>query len=191
LLVRVIEYTIYDPARTGHGLRHRLVTSLLDPVRYPAHDLAVAYHERWEVEITIDEADTHQRQALRPFRSHTPLGVLQEFYGLLLAHYLIRATMHEAALQAEVAPDRLSFVHSLRILRSAVFPSQIVNPDQSADWYQQLLHDIGQARLPQRDNRINPRVVKRKMSNFGLKREEHCHWPQPARNFSETVVILI
>ena len=191
LLVRVIEYTIHDPARTGHGLRHRLVTSLLDPVRYPAHELAVAYHERWEVEITIDEADTHQRQALRPFRSRTPLGVLQEFYGLLLAHYLIRATMHEAALLAEVAPDRLSFVHSVRILRSAVFPAQIVAPEQSADWYQQLLHDIGQARLPQRDNRINPRVVKRKMSKFGLKREEHRHWPQPARNFSETVVILI
>jgi hypothetical protein len=191
LLVRVIEYTIYDPARTGHGLRHRLVTSLLDPVRYPAHDLAVAYHERWEVEITIDETDTHQRQALRPFRSRTPLGVLQEFHGLLLAHYLIRATMHEAALLAEVAPDRLSFVHSVRILRSAVFPAQIVAPEQSADWYQLLLHDIGQARLPQRDNRINPRVVKRKMSNFGLKREEHRHWPQPAKSFSETVVILI
>jgi Insertion element 4 transposase N-terminal/Transposase DDE domain len=191
LLVRVIEYTINDPARTGHGLRHRLVTSLLDPVRYPAHELAVAYHERWEVEITIDETDTHQRQALRPFRSRTPLGVLQEFYGLLLAHYLIRATIHEAALQAEVAPDRLSFVHSVRILRSAVFPAQIVAPEQSADWYQQLLHDIGQARLPQRDNRINPRVIKRKMSKFALKREEHRHLPQPARNFSETVVILI
>jgi hypothetical protein len=191
LLVRVIEYTIHDPARTGHGLRHRLVTSLLDPVRYPAHDLAVAYHERWEVEITIDEADTHQRQALRPFRSRTPLGVLQEFYGLLLAHYLIRATMHEAAILAEVAPDRLSFVHSVRILRSAAFPAQIVASKQSADGYQQLLHDIGQARLPQRDNRINPRVVKRKMSNFALKREEHRHWPQPAKSFSETVVILI
>ena len=82
---------------------------------------------------------------MRPFRSRTPLGVLQEFYGLLLAHYLIRATMHEAALQAEVAPDRLSFVHSVRILRTAVFPSQIVAPEQSADWYQQLLNYIGQA----------------------------------------------
>ena len=98
--------------------------------------------------------------------------------------------MHESALQAEVAPDHLSFVHSVRILRSAVFSAQIVAPEQSADWYQELLHDIGQARLHQRDNRINPRVVKRKMSKFGLKRKEHYHWPQTARNFSETVVIL-
>ena len=52
LLVRVIEYTLQDPARSGHGQRHRLVTSLLDPVRYPALDLAVAYHERWEIGIT-------------------------------------------------------------------------------------------------------------------------------------------
>jgi len=80
LLVRVIEYTIHDPARSGHGQRHRLLTSVLDPVRYPAHDLAVAYHERWEIEITIDETDTHQRRPLHPFRSRTPLGVLQEFY---------------------------------------------------------------------------------------------------------------
>jgi hypothetical protein len=191
LLARIIEYTLDDPARTGHRERHRLVTSLLDPGLYPAHDLAVAYHERWEVEITIDETDTHQRRPLRPFRSRTPLGVLQEFYGLLLAHYIIRASMHEAALQAKVAPDRLSFVHSVRILRTAVFQAQIVATEQSADWYQQLLHDIGQAQLPQRDNRINPRVVKRKMSNFALKREQYRHWPQPAKNFSETVVILI
>jgi hypothetical protein len=191
LLVRVIEYTIHDPARSGHGQRHRLVTSLLDPVRYPAHDLAVAYHERWEIEITIDETDTHQRRPLHPFRSRTPLGVLQEFYGLLLAHYLIRAVMHEAALQTNVPPDRLSFVHTVRILRTAVFQAQIVAPEQHADWYQHLLHDIGKAQLPQRDNRINPRVVKRKMSNFDLKREQHYHWPQPAKSFRETVVILI
>ena len=191
LLVRIIEYTIHDPARTGHGERHRLVTSLLDPILYPAHDLAVAYHERWEVEIAIDETDTHQRRPLHPFRSRTPLGVLQEFYGLLLAHYLIRAIMHEAALQANVAPDRLSFVYTVRILRTAVFQAQIVASEQNADWYQQLLRDIGQAKLPQRVNRINPRVIKRKMSKFDLKREQHCHWPQSAKSFSETVVLLI
>ena len=191
LLVRVIEYTINDPARTGHGERHRLVTSLLEPVLYPAHDLAMAYHERWEVEITIDEADTHQRKPLHPFRSRTPLGVLQEFYGLLLAHYLIRTVMHEAALQANVAPDRLSFVHTVRILRTAVFQAQIVASEQTAGWYQRLLCDIGQAQLPQRKNRINPRVIKRKMSKFGLKRAQHYHWPQPANCFSETIVPLI
>jgi len=191
LLVRVIEYTIDDPGRPGHGERHRLMTSLLDHTLYPAHDLAVAYHERWEVEITIDEADTHQRRPLRPFRSRTPLGVLQEFYGLLIAHYLIRSIMHEAALKADIAPDRLSFVNSVRIIRSAVFKSQIIAPSQSAAWRERLLRDIGREILPERSNRSNPRVVKRKMSKFDLKREEHYHWPQPTKPIADAIVLLI
>jgi hypothetical protein len=191
LLVRVIEYTIDDPGRPGHGERHRLITSLLEHRLYPAHDMAVAYHERWEVEITIDETDTHQRRPLRPFRSRTPLGVLQEFYGLLLAHYAIRSIMHESALQANVAPDRLSFVNSVRIIRDAVFQAQIVAPSQSALWRQRLLQDIGRELLPQRANRSNPRVVKRKMSKFDLKREEHRLWPQPTKPFADAIVLLI
>jgi len=191
LLVRVIVYTINDPGRSGHGQQHRLVTSLLDEVAYPAHTLAVAYHERWEIEITIDETDTHQRRPRQPLRSRTPLGVLQELYGLLLAHYAIRAVMHEAALQAHVAPDRLSFVNTVRILRSAVFEGQIVAQSQQAAWRERLLHDIAREQLPQRDNRCHPRVVKRKMSNFDLKREQHRRWPQPTKCFAEAVVILI
>jgi len=189
-LVRVIEYTLDDPTRPGHGERHRLITSLLDEVAYPAHTLACAYHERWEVEITIDETDTHQRRPRQPLRSRRPLGVLQELYGLLLAHYAIRAVMHQAALKADVAPDRLSFVNTLRILRSAVFEFQIVAESQKAAWYERLLKDIGREQLPERDNRRNPRVVKRKMSNFKLKRSHHYHWPQPTKAFAETVVIL-
>lgn len=191
LLVRVIEYTIDDPGRPHHGEHHRLVTSLLDPALYPAHPLAVAYHGRWEIEITIDETDTHQRRPLRPFRSRTPLGVLQEFYGLLIAHYLIRSIMHEAALKADVAPIRLSFTKSVRIIRRAVFESQIVAPSQVADWRERLLRHIGQEILPLRDNRSNPRVVKRKMSKFDLKREVHCQWPQPTKPIYEAIVLLI
>jgi hypothetical protein len=191
LVVRVIEYTLDDPGRAGHGERHRLVTSLLDEVAYPAHTLAVAYHERWEIEITIDETDTHQRRPQQPLRSRTPLGVLQELYGLLLAHDAIRATMHEAALQANVPPDRLSFVNTVRLLRNAVFEFQIFAPAQLADWSQRLVRDIGREQLPERDHRCNPRVVKRKMSKFRLKREAHRHWPQPTKSFAEAVVVLI
>jgi len=191
LLVRVIEYTIGDPGHPGHGERHRLITSLLEPGLCPAHDLALAYHERWEVETTIDETDTHQRRPYQPFRSRTPLGVLQEFYGLLLAHYAIRSIMHEAALQADVAPDHLSFVNSVRIICAAIFQAQIVAPSQSADWRQRLLQDIGRELLPERTNRSNPRVVKRKMSNFDLNRDVHRHWPQPTKSFADAIVLLI
>jgi hypothetical protein len=190
LLVRVIEYTIDDPARPGHGEHHRVITSLLDEVAYPAQALACAYHERWEIEITIDETDTHQRRPRQPLRSRTPLGVLQELYGLLLAHYAIRAVMHEAALVADVAPDRLSFVHAVRLLRNATFEFQIIAESQKCAWYDRLLKDIGREQLPVRDNRCNPRVIKRKMSNFNLKRDKHRCWPQPTKPFAEAVVIV-
>lgn len=191
LLVRVIEYQLDDPGRPGHGERRRLITSLLDEVAYPAHQLACAYHERWEVEITIDELDTHQRQPKKPLRSRTPLGVLQELYGLFIAHYCVRKVMHAAALQAGLNPQRLSFIKSLRILRNAVFEFQIVDPTQKPLLYQRLLKDISRTKLPERANRSNPRVVKRKMSNFNKKRDKHRSWPQPTKLFSEAVVLLI
>jgi hypothetical protein len=190
-LVRVIEYKLDDPGRPGHGERRRLITSFLDEVAYPVKALACAYHQRWEVEITIDEMDTHQRQPKKPLRSRTPLGVLQELYGLLIAHYCVRKVMHDAALQAGLAPDRLSFIKSVRILRSAVFEFQIVDKTQQALLYQQLLKDIARNILPERANRSNPRVVKRKMSGFDKKRIKHRSWPQPTKSFSEAVVMLI
>ena len=88
LRVRVLEYTLDDPDRPGHGEPHCLVTTLLDPAAYPVLDLIVLYHDRWEIEITLDELDTHQRLCEGPLRSHKPDGVLQELYGLLLGHSL-------------------------------------------------------------------------------------------------------
>jgi len=104
LLVRVVVYTLTDPSRPGYGETHRLVTTLLDAQAAPALDLIYAYHERWEIELTIDEIDTHQRLAQHPLRSQRPVGVIQELYGLLLAHYAVRAIMTEAAAQAAIAP---------------------------------------------------------------------------------------
>lgn len=189
LTVRVIEYVLDDPGRPGHGQRHRLITSLLDSAACPAHALACAYHERWEVEISIDEIDTHQRSPRQPLRSRTPLGVLQELYGLLLAHYAVRATMHAAAQVAGCAPNQLSFTKTIRLLRNAVMEAQIVAQDQFAQWFQQLLVRIGRHQLPERDNRCNPRVVRRKMSKFKLKRAEHYQAPQPTKTFAQAIVI--
>jgi hypothetical protein len=190
LLVRVIEYTLDDPHRPGHGERHRLVTSLLDVLAYPAHTLACEYHQRWEVEITIDEVDTHQRLPNLPLRSQTPVGVIQEAYGLLIAHYAVRTVMHDAALRVGLDPDRLSFVNAVRILCDAIPEFQMTTPEQLPKLYQRLLDDIARHRLPERENRSNPRVVKRKMSKFDLKRPEHLRWPQPSKSFQDAVVIL-
>lgn len=190
MLVRLITYQLDDPGRPGHRETRRLITSLLDAEACPAHPLACAYHERWEVEMAIDEMDTHQRLPKKPLRSRTPLGALQELYSLLIAHYCIRKVMHEAALQAGIDPDRLSFTKSLRILRNAIFEFQIIHHHQKSALRQRLLMDIIQTKLPARANRSNPRVVKRKMSNFEKKREHHYHWTKPTKSFAEAVVLI-
>jgi hypothetical protein len=127
VIVRVLDYTIDDPGRPGHRQRYRLVTSLLDPTQAPAAELAALYHQRWELEGALDELKTHQRGPRAILRSKTPEGVEQEVYAHLLVHYAIRALMHQAALDAAVDPDRLSFTRSLRIVRrqliaQAAFP---------------------------------------------------------------------
>ena len=189
LLVRVITYTITDPALPGYGEDHRVITTLLNPRLAPAHAVACAYHERWEIEIVIDELDTHQRLVGRTLRSLTPVGVIQELYGVLLAHYAVRVVMHAAAVQADLDPDRLSFVHALEIVRDAVPEFQLVAPAQRSLLYERMLHDIAAKRLPPRHLRSNARVVKRKMSNFKLKRLEHYQPPKPQGTFRDVVVV--
>ena len=189
VLVRIIPYTLTDPDRVGYGEPHRLVTTLLDPTHYPALDLVCAYHERWEIEVVIDELDTHQRLAQGILRSRRPVGVVQELYGLLIAHYAIRVVMHEAALQAEIDPDRLSFAHAVRVIQDAIPDFQMVAPEQQPALYRRVLRDIGQLRVRERAARVNPRVVKRKMSKFRVKREEHRHPPKLTRAFRATIAL--
>lgn len=134
LPVRVIEYTL-PKVRDAEPV-YRLVTTLLDPADAPAAELAALYHERWETETTLDELKTHLRGAQAVLRSKTPELVRQEVYGLLLAHYAVRGLMHEAALGAPVGPqdpDRLSFVHAVRVIRRAVPRLVAIPPSGPAD----------------------------------------------------------
>jgi hypothetical protein len=116
--VRVLEYTL--PGVPGADATYRLVTNMLEPKRAPAAELAALYHERWEMESAFDEFKTHLKGAQRVLRSKTPELVRQEAWGFLLAHFAIRALMHEAALGALPRardPDALSFTHALRVTR--------------------------------------------------------------------------
>ncbi len=115
LQVRVVEYRLEGIA--GAEPLYRLVTTILDPTAAPAIELAALYHERWEIETALDELKTHLRGAGMVLRSKTPELVRQEFWGLLLAHFAVRGLMHEAALRADKDPDRLSFVHAVRVVR--------------------------------------------------------------------------
>ena len=187
ILVRIIEYTFEDPGRPGSGESHRLLTTLLDEELDPAKALIVVYHERWEEELTIDELKTHQRE--RPvLRSQTPGGVVQELYGLLLGHYIIRVLMQEAASTQGIDPRRLSFTATLKILRCRL-PECPKSESGLRRWYQDLVAEVAEEVLEKRRDRINPRVIKRKMSNWKKKRPEHRTYPQPTKEFGAAIVM--
>jgi hypothetical protein len=196
LVVRVIRYTLNDPQRVGYRQEHVLLTTLLDAARYPALELVLTYHERWEIELVYDEQKTHQNPwrvtKSADLRSQTPQGVLQELYALSLGHFVVRSVMVEAAATQQLDPDRLSFVGCLQILRCRL--PECPEPTSAAftGWYAALLTEVSEERTDDvvRRNRINPRVVKVKMSKFKKKRPEHRPVPPLAKTFAESIVML-
>jgi hypothetical protein len=169
-----------------------LLTSLLDAAVHPARELIVLYHERWEIELTFDEQKTHQTppRPTKPahLRSQTPLGVVQEVYALAIGHYVTRSLMAVAAQNEGMDPDRLSFLGCLQVLRTRLgeCPAQ---PRRSAEWYRAFLAEMGRERTEPRRHRINPRVVRIKMSKFKKKRPEHRRLQPVNRSFEEVIVV--
>lgn len=117
MTVRVIDYAL--PGVADGQSRYRLLTTLLDPQRAPAMELAALYHQRWEIEAVFDELKTHLRQSRRVLRSKTPDLVRQEFYGWVLAHYAVRWLMHQGATRHRVPHAELSFKGHVELLRRA------------------------------------------------------------------------
>ncbi|HEY1353002.1 MAG TPA: IS4 family transposase [Ktedonobacteraceae bacterium] len=174
--VRILSYTFTDPRFPQAGKRvDRLVTTLLDPFRYPAKDLAVLYHERWQVEMVIDETRCDLRLSEQTLRSRTPEGVEQERYALLLVHVLVRTLMLQAAEKEEIAPTRLSFTETVRILDEHLVPLALVPAARRTHLIELLLHEIGQQRLPTQPLRIQARVLKRAHPRYAHKKPEHWH----------------
>jgi hypothetical protein len=170
--------------------RDQLVTTLLDPAQAPAATLAATDHERWEVEVTIDELDTPQRLATRPRRSQKPVGVVQELYGLLLAHYVVRALLVQAAAAADLDPDRLSFVHAVQLVGEAIPDFQLVTPAQWPTLRRRLLADLARAVLPERRPRANPRVVRRQSSKFAQKAPGQHGTPRQPDTYDARIALL-
>jgi len=194
LSVRVVRYTHNDARRVDCGKEHRLLTTLLDADAYPARELIRLYHQRWEIELVYDEQKTHH-DPIRPgkaahLRSETPAGVIQELYALSLGHYLTRAFMVEAAQVEGLDPDRLSFVNCLRVLKTRLPEYAGLRDEERSSWYRALLAEMAQERTEARRNRINPRVVKVKMSKFKKKRAQHRGIPPLKQTFDESIVVL-
>ena len=127
ILVRVIEYTIEQEAQPQ---TYRLITDLLDIERFPALLLAQEYHQRWEVENTLDELKTHLNGRKTPIRSKNPREVVQEIYGWLLAHWAVRCLIFQTAEQAGISPLRLGFTGTLRVVRRALPQFQATQPQE-------------------------------------------------------------
>ncbi len=191
LSVRVIVYEICDPGRPEAGeTTYRLITTILDPKRAPAPELAALYPERWEFETLLDELKTHERGPKVLLRSKSPDGVRQEIYGYLRTHYVIRALMNEVAGQGGLDPDRVSFTRSIRAARRSVRSGIGTTAHAIGHALCTAVAEIARELLPERPLRAAPRVVKRKMSKFGVKRAAHRNWPQPTKPAREAVRVL-
>lgn len=147
-----------------------LLTSLLDPDRYPAEEIVALYHERWEIELGYNEVKRVMLAREETTRSKSPRGVAQELWGLALAYNIVRFEAERVAAQAGVPPIRISFVAAMNFIETAL---RMWGTDSAGKWPKRLVHlreDLAHFILPERRNRSYPRQVKIKMSNYDRKR---------------------
>lgn len=164
LRLRAIHYQI-------RGFRPQtLLTSLLDAETYPAGEIAQLYHERWEIELGFDEIKTHTLEREEALRSRAPQRVEQEVWGLAIAYNLVRLHMEQVARAIRVAPSRISYRHTLLLLRNFWLSAWLVSPGNLPRRLAALEEELTLLVLPPRRPRRHPRAVKIKMSNYPRKR---------------------
>jgi hypothetical protein len=146
-----------------------LLTSLLDPDAYPAAEVAELYHERWELEIGFDEVKTHALERLETLRSKAPHRILQELWGLAIAYNLVRLEMLHVANQLHLPPARISFRHSLMLIRNFLLSAWLASPGVLPKRLQALHEELSLLVLPERRPRRYTREVKIKMSRYRKK----------------------
>ncbi|HEX8908673.1 MAG TPA: IS4 family transposase [Anaeromyxobacteraceae bacterium] len=152
------------------GFPHQTVlTSLLDPERYPAAELVVLYHERWELELGYDEIKTEVLEREETIRSKSPTAVAQELWGILLAYNLVRLEMERLADEAGVEPTRISFIASLHLVCDEWLWCAVASPGAIPKHLRNLRAKLARLVLPPRRARTYPRAVKVKMSSYPRK----------------------
>ena len=148
-----------------------LLTSLLNPVAYPATEIVALYHERWELELGFDEVKTHTLEREEALRSKTPARITQEVWGLALGYNLVRLAMARVAARARVPPVRISFRHALQFIRLFWLTAWTTSPGVLPRRLEALHEELALLILPERRPRRRfPRAVKIKMSNYPRKR---------------------
>jgi hypothetical protein len=173
--VRVVEYQVTvvatDPggASTTRVELFRLITTITDPHQATAAQLAACYHQRWESETAYKSLKTHQRGPRQVLRSQDPDGVAQELYAYLITYQAVRQLMHQAAVAADIDPDRLSFTTALRAVRRFITSSATATGQTLAPVVDRVLSQILEDQHDRRD-RASPRVVKRSQSPYPSKK---------------------
>jgi hypothetical protein len=148
-----------------------LLTSLLDPVAYPAAEIVALYHERWELEVGFDEVKTHTLEREEALRCRAPERIRQEIWGLAIGYNLVRLEMARVAARAAVAPQRISYRHTLMLIRNFWLAAWLAPPGVLPRRLEALQDELALLLLPpRRSQRRFPRAVKIKMSNYPLKR---------------------
>jgi len=162
-IVRVVEYRLREPGCEGDGEIYRLITTLHDATEVPARELAELYPERWEIELTIKEGKTVFRKGQVTLRSKVAELVRQEFWGLLLAHYLVRKMMAQAAFRRGVDPDTLSYQRSVEIIKSAqTCPVLTIAPEVRKSALARVVARIGEAKTVSSRGTSKERTIKKK-----------------------------
>jgi len=147
-----------------------LLTSLRDKARFPAKEIVALYHERWELELGYDEIKTDLLDRKEAIRSKKPDGVQQELWGILLAYNLVRLEMESIANQEKIAPTRISFIESLRLIRDEWEWLSVTSPGAIPKRLATLRRNVKRYILPPRRRRAYPRVVKIKLSQYPRKK---------------------
>jgi hypothetical protein len=188
ITVRIVRGSCYVK-----GFRVRqvtLVTTLLDPERYPAQELLQANLRRWRLEMCLDDLKTTLEMEM--LRSRSPEMLQKELYAHLIAHNLVRCTMAQAAVEQAVPLERISFKGTLDALRqfSHAVSQAGTKKKRSALWAK-LLETLAEDLVPERPGRREPRAVKRVKNKYPrLRRPRHLFKDRPKRSVRRTTARL-
>jgi len=168
--VRVIDASWTVTTSTGRFTSDcRLITTLADTTRFSASDLAVLYHERWEVETAYLELKSTILGG-RVLRARTPAGIEQEVYALLITYQALRTALADAASTVPgTDPDRASFTIALNAARDQVILAAGVIAGARTDLAGRIGRTALASLMPARRLRTSPRVVKRAISKYNAR----------------------
>jgi hypothetical protein len=183
LTVRIMRVSIDLPGSRVKTVT--LMTTLLDPILYPAREIAEAYRLRWREEMCFDDLKTTLHMA--HLKCLSPEMVQKELCFFLLAHNFLRCLMVQAAAQAQIKIEQISFKGTLDGFRhAAIAMTQAKSKARRGAVWEQFMDSLAANKLPDRPGRIEPRAVKRIIKYPKLNTHRHLYKDRMSRNKRRT-----